>query len=425
MKNKIVIIALAIAGIAGCSDATPPAASSTAPVQKTPGALERETAAAELIEKTRFERRAIEAGLWITPQVMYNAMAKPAFEVFGGDDLTVYYYSKPMDHLAQMVTGNNNSPYVHTYHDLSKHDAVVLEVPAATDTNAFFGTFLDSWHRPIIDVGPDGADAGKGGKYLIVGPDFKGTIPSGYIVVKQETYKGYISFRSLTATTSDEEMARGEQYIRQIKMYPLGAQDTTTKFIDLLGTLYDATIKFDMSFWESANEMVQSEVIKADEKAFYGMLKSIGIEKGKDFAPTPDQARMLKKAAQDLYTELKHDVAHFAPKLWGDKSQWTLPVPKSMMTTNATYVDPNWNDYQARGATFYFYFAPPASLADSKSTTYIKGAHDINGIKLNGSNDYTVQIPADVPAARFWSMLTYATDHGAYIRGSDTMHLIE
>lgn len=204
-------------------------------------------------------------------------------------------------------------------------------------------------------------------------------------------------------------------------MYPLGAQDTTTKFIDLLGTLYDATIKFDMSFWESANEMVQSEVIKADEKAFYGMLKSIGIEKGKDFAPTPDQARMLKKAAQDLHAELKHDVAHFAPKIWGDKSQWTIPVPKSMMTTNATYVDPNWNDYQARGATFYFYFAPPASLADSKSTTYIKGAHDINGIKLNGSNDYTVQIPADVPAAKFWSMLTYATDHGAYIRGSDTI----
>lgn len=404
----------------GACDTSSPSAQSTEQVNVVEkDLLSAEKAEADAIELARFERRALEAGLWITPQVMYNAMAKPAYEVFGGDDLSVYYYSKPMNHLAQIVTGNNNSPYVHTYHDLSKHSAIVVELPAANDTNALFGTFLDSWHKPIVDVGPDGVDAGKGGKYLLIGPDFNGDIPAGYIVVKQDTYKGYLSTRSLTATTSDEDMARSEAYIKLIKVYPLGADGTATRHIDLLGTLYDATIKYDMSFWQSANEMVQSEIIKSDEKAFYGMLKSIGIEKGKEFKPSPEHTVILKKVSQQLHNEMMHDVANFAPRLWGDKSHWTLPVPRTMMTTDATYVDPNWTDYQGRGATFYFYFAPPASLADSKSTTYIKGAHDIDGLKLNGSNDYRIILPAKVPAKRFWSMLTYSTNTGAYVKGSN------
>ena len=131
------------------------------------------------------------------------------------------------------------------------------------------------------------------------------------------------------------------------------------------------------------------------------------------------QKALLVSAAKQLHVEMMDDVVYYAPELWPGKSRWTLPVPMEMMTTDATYVAPNWNDYQSRGATFYFYFAPPASLAESKSTTYIKGALDAEGRKLNGPHDYTITIPADVPAKRFWSMLTYATKDGTYIRESN------
>ena len=371
----------------------------------------------EEISEQRYQRRAIEAGTWFMPQVMYYHMAQGAFDTFGGDELTIYYYSRPMDWRARMVTGNNNSPYIHTYHDLSKTGPVVLEIPPATDTNSFFGTFLDSWHRPIIDVGPDGVDQGKGGKYLIVPKGYEGQT-SGFIVVEQETHKGYISFRSLTKSTSEADMKKHQKYVHQLKFYPLGASSTGTKFVDLYGTVYDATIKFDMRFWKAANTMVQDEMIRPDEKAFYGMMKSLGIEKGKSFNPSSKEVSLLKAAAKQLHAEMMDDVVHFAPELWPGKSRWALPVPMEMMTTDATYVSPNWNDYQSRGATFYFYFAPPASLAESKSTTYIKGALDAQGQVLNGSNDYTITIPANVPAKRFWSMLTYATKDGSYIRES-------
>ena len=372
----------------------------------------------EEIERDRFDRRAMEAGTWIMPQVMYHQMAQGAFSTFGGDEKTIYFYGQPMTWKARMVTGNNNSPYVHTYHDLSKTGPMVLEVPAATETNSFFGTFLDSWHRPIIDVGPDGADEGKGARYLVVPKGYTGDT-DGYIVVEQDTNKGYISFRSLTESTSAEDMAKHQDYVRQLKFYPLDADTTETNFVELDGDIYEATIPFDLRFWDAANAMVQSEVIREDEKAFYGMMKSLGIEKDRPFDPDDSAREALEGAAQRLHAEMMNDVVYFAPELWPGQSRWTLPVPNEMMTTEATYISPNWNDYQSRGATFYFYFAPAASLADSTSTTYIKGALDAEGRKLNGSHDYEIVIPADVPARRFWSMLTYATRDGSYIYGSE------
>ncbi|TFH93137.1 DUF1254 domain-containing protein [Vibrio ouci] len=383
--------------------------------------LEQQALQAQEIEQTRFLRRAVEAGHWIMPQVMYDAMATRAIEDFNGDDLTVFYYSRPMNEQAQVVTGNNNSPYVHLYHDLAKHDAVVVELPEATNANAFFGTFLDSWHKPIADVGPDGEDKGAGGKYLLIGPNFKGEVPQGYFPIHYDTYRGYLSMRSLTATTSDEDMDRHVEYVQKIKVYPYGEKHKQTQHIDWFGKLYDATIKFDMSYWEVVNQRIQDEVIKADEKAFYGMMKSLGIEKGQEFNPTPEQVKFFEQATLQLHQEVQHDVATYAPRLWGDKAQWTLPVPRTMMTTEATYVDPSWNDYQSRGTTFYFYFAPPASLADSKSTTYIKNGHDENGLILNGDFDYQMTVQSDVPAKRFWSALTYSTHTGAYVIGADTV----
>ena len=50
----------------------------------------------EEIQENRFSRRAIEAGIWIMPQVMYHQMEEGAFKTFGGDERTIYYYSQPM-----------------------------------------------------------------------------------------------------------------------------------------------------------------------------------------------------------------------------------------------------------------------------------------------------------------------------------------
>ena len=43
------------------------------------------------------------------------------------------------------------------------------------------------WRTP----GPLGADAGKGGKYLLLTPGYAGSVPDGYTVLRPATYGSY------------------------------------------------------------------------------------------------------------------------------------------------------------------------------------------------------------------------------------------
>ncbi len=59
----------------------------------------------------------------------------------------------------------------------SEAGPIVVEVPAATDNISYFGTIVNAWDAPIEDVGPEGADKGTGGKYLLLPPGYDGVRP--------------------------------------------------------------------------------------------------------------------------------------------------------------------------------------------------------------------------------------------------------
>ena len=83
-----------------------------------------------------------------------------------------------MDSKHGFLTANDVTPY--TIANLTLKDGpIVVEVPAATDKVGYFGTILDAWQMPVADVGPAGDDQGKGGKYLLLPPDYKGKVPTG------------------------------------------------------------------------------------------------------------------------------------------------------------------------------------------------------------------------------------------------------
>ena len=56
-------------------------------------------------------------------------------------------------------------------------------------------------------VGPEGEDKGKGGKYLLLPPEFKGNPPAGYIVVRLHTYNGYILLRAIPKGSSEVDVS--------------------------------------------------------------------------------------------------------------------------------------------------------------------------------------------------------------------------
>ncbi len=66
----------------------------------------------------------------------------------------------------------------------------VLEIPPDE-----LGTIDDACFRFVIDLGVPGPDAGKGGKYLLVPPDYKGSIPKDNMV-RQRILRGRSRLRS-------------------------------------------------------------------------------------------------------------------------------------------------------------------------------------------------------------------------------------
>jgi len=60
---------------------------------------------------------------------------------------------------------------------------------------------------PLTDVGFED----KGGKYLVLPPDYTGEVPAGYIPVRPKTYNPMIGIRSILASNSEEDERKGQR----------------------------------------------------------------------------------------------------------------------------------------------------------------------------------------------------------------------
>jgi hypothetical protein len=94
-----------------------------------------------------------------------------------------------LDARGLLLTAQSTTPYAFAEIDL-KNGPVVVEIPGPV-----LGSLDDAFFRFVSDVGLTGPDQGKGGKYLFIGPDYKGDIPEGYFVAKSTTYRHWLFMR--------------------------------------------------------------------------------------------------------------------------------------------------------------------------------------------------------------------------------------
>jgi hypothetical protein len=183
---------------------------------------------------------------------------------------------------------------------------MVLEIPPADD-GLINGTIMDVWQVPLEDVGPTGVDKGKGGRYLILPPGYQGAVPDCYIALPSENYQGYALLRSILRSGSDADVANAVAYAKRIQLYSLSqdANAPPTTFVDAIDVIYDATIPYDVRFFQSLDRIVQTEPWLTRDKLMIDMLKSVGIEKGKPFNPDPKTQDILKTAAQEAHAALE------------------------------------------------------------------------------------------------------------------------
>jgi hypothetical protein len=370
------------------------------------------------IQRQVLQHRAIEAMIWGMPAVNRDLMYQAMLRETKARDNQMLYWSRLVDWKTQTLTPNTDVIYFTPYFDTKEVGPVVLEIPPADD-GAIVGTIMDAWQMPLEDIGPAGADRGQGGKYLILPPGHAGQVPKGYIVLPSLTYKGYALIRSILRSGSDADLAKAVEYGKRMKIYPLSqAQDPPpTVYVDAAGVLYDATIQYDLRFFESLNRLVQYEPWLERDRAMIDTLRMIGIEKGKPFAPDAEMVRSLNDAAAKAHTFLDgkyKEVVTTGP--FAEGSRWSFPESIKLVfkASQAQFADPNVYPVDARGLLFTFIFFTPKRLGEGQF--YLMAIDDKEGQALDGGNTYRLNVPANAPVRQYWSATLYDRTTHALIR---------
>src|SRR6478672_2014046 len=165
------------------------------------------------------ERRAVEAVIWGMPAVNYDLMLQEMLRL-GGKANQIVFWSRLPDWKNQTLTPNPDAIYLMPFINTKEVGPVVIEIPPA-DEGSITGTIMDAWQMPLADVGPAGTDVGKGGKYLVLPPNFTGKTPDGFIALPSLTYQGYALLRSILKSGSDTDIFWAVEYGKRIKVYPL------------------------------------------------------------------------------------------------------------------------------------------------------------------------------------------------------------
>jgi len=290
---------------------------------------------------------------------------------------------------------------------------IVIDVPPA-DGGSFAANIDTAWQMPVEDAGPYGADKGAGGKYLILPPGYDQLVPKGYIELRPDTFGGYALFRSNLASRVDEDVKKAEAYGKRLKVYPLSqvAAPPDTKFTDAKDVVYDATIPYDLRFFASLDRIVQREPWLTRDKAMIDHLATIGIEKGKPFAPDDNAKALLTAAAAEARDLLdrKYDLGFppFAPS-----ARWAVPAyPDLVKAGSSGYAEADIYPVDHRALTYSIGYIGIKRLGTAQ--TYLITSKDKGGQRSGQPDQGQVgqEIHAVVPSAALRGRRRHAANRG-------------
>jgi hypothetical protein len=358
--------------------------------------------------------QAFESAVWGMPIVAFDAMRQAFLRDAGAKYNDIVYWSKQADWKFQVTTPNASSWYVYIAIN-TKQGPVVLDIPPASGAG-LFGSMNDAWQIPQADVGPTGLDQGKGGKYLLLPPGYKGQIPSGYFPIQFDTYNGYSILRAIPVTTSADDVAKALDLVKKTKMYLLSqaSNPPQQRHIDMAGKLFNGVARFDISFYESLSRMVNEEPIMNRDLMVTNMLSTIGIEKGKDFKPNEETKKMLNKAIEEAHQGFILNNQKLQP--FYSEKQWSIPASILSIETTFTFFTGEKYALDDRAAFFFLGCAPPKKHGGA--SFYLLGQKDSKGAVLQGSNTYKLNIPVNVPVKQFWAATVYDQLESNFIRES-------
>ncbi len=346
--------------------------------------------------------RAVECMIMTTPAASLAGFRRGIRE-FGPDNETAIIWESRLDSKGLLLTGNTTVIYLFMWID-TKNGPVVLENPSNV-----LAILDDFWFHYVTDIGNAGEDRGKGGKYLILPPNYEGEIPEGYLVRKSNTYGNWFALRGFPK--GDDNAAVVKNIKDNLKVYPLAekANPKPVKYYDVSNKYLNTLHAQDITFFHEVNEVVQEENNEAFDPEVLGMLASIGIEKGKEFKPDARMTKILSEAAvvgtatqRSIIWRNRNDNV----VIWPGSKSWELGF------AGGSHAFDNHGVRLINERTRFHYYAtgitpvmvkPPVGAGSQ----YVIGLRDSDGEILDGSNTYKLHVPANPPVKRFWEITVY------------------
>jgi hypothetical protein len=210
--------------------------------------------------------------------------------------------------------------------------------------------------------------------------------------------------------TLDPDPARAKALVEADHIYPYAQRDDPppTRVVSPAGRPWTGDQPRGLEYWVRLHEIYQREIVDERDRFYLAMLRQLGIEPGKPFAPDERLRALLEQAsaAGELMAQANAFAKRFdGSRYWPDR-QWDLVLPMD----NSAQRGPHYDELLERTSWFYeavSFSEAMRSQTPGKGQAYLGAYTDATGAWLEGGRDYTLHVPADPPAKLFWSVTVY------------------
>lgn len=361
------------------------------------------------IRNEHLKVKAISAYEYALPIVGIETWHKGFLEEAKHGDWLIYdnqFSKKPI------LTANTTTPYVISFLNLNE-SSYYIEIPSGP----IGGLIEDIYQSPMSDLGVLGPDKGKGGKYLLIGPDAVTPKNHSADYIVQSTSNLVLVGTRIIGLSGDDY----EKSLNAHRIYPINGNRDQQKFIQATKQPnWMGNQPHGIDYWVNVNDVLQNEPVVDRNRFILTQLRGTGIEKEKEFKPDSLQKSILieaEKVGNAMAMVNTFSRESYKEKHWPDRN-WLYVLNMEYLN----HMHPHY--YEVQEIASYTYEAITTSVGMvinnvGKGSKYLGAYLDENKEWLDGKHTYEIVVPKNAPANQFWSITAYDNDSRCIIQNKE------